>query len=408
MNDIEKIIEKAEMELKEYFFKINQQCYKNSCKVLDSFRNNKVSTEHLNGTNGYGYNDIGRDVIEKIFAEVLNGEDALVRSQIISGTHALSVGLFACLRPNDEMLCITGTPYDTLHEVIGIKENKSSLKSYGIKYNEISLVNNDFNIEEIISYIKNRKVKVLYIQRSKGYSTRKTISIKKIEKVIKEVRRIDKEIIIMVDNCYCEFVEEKTPLDVGADLIIGSLIKNLGGGVAPNGGYICGNKELVYLCSERLNIPGEAKEVGSSLNINKEFLKGIYLAPSVVASALKISVLTSYILEKFGYQVEPKYNEERSDIVQSIIFEDENKLIKYCQGIQKYSCIDSYVLPQPAPMPGYDDKIIMASGSFIQGSSIEISCDGPIRFPYIAYQQGGLTYEYGKLALISALKNIQQ
>lgn len=407
MNDIEKMVVESEKELIGEFNKVDELCYKNSLKVLNAFKENKISTSHFEGTTGYGYNDIGRDAIEKVYAQVLGGEDALVRSQIISGTHALTIALFGILRPNDEMLCVTGEPYDTLHEVIGIKDNNSSLRSYGVKYNEIDLIDNNFDHNKIISYLNQNNVKVLYIQRSRGYSTRKSISLDKIVKLIKLVRKCDKKVIIMIDNCYCEFVEEKTPLEVGADLIIGSLIKNLGGGIAPNGGYICGKKELVHLCSERLNVPGEAKEVGPSLGINKQILQGLYMAPSVVSSSLKVAILTSYVLDKLGYNVDPKYDEHRADIVQSIIFNNPTKLIKYCQGIQMSSAIDSYAIPQPYQMPGYDDEIIMASGSFIQGSSIEISCDGPIRKPYIAYQQGSLTYEYGKIALINALNNIK-
>ncbi len=405
--DIEKLVEESEKELQSEFNYLDKLCFDNSLKVLDAFRKYKVSTTHFEGTTGYGYNDLGRDTIEKVFAYILDGEDSLVRTQLISGTHAISTALFGCLRPNDLLLSVSGTPYDTLHEVIGIKDNASSLISFGIKYDEIELVDNDFDYDKIKTYIENNQVKVLYVQRSKGYSNRKSISIDKISNLVKLVKNIDKDIIIMIDNCYCEFVSLKTPLTVGADIIIGSLIKNLGGGIAPNGGYIAGRKDLIHLCSERLNVAGEAKEVGPSLGLNKQLLQGLYNAPSVVNASLKTAVLTSLVLEKLGYDVEPKYNEDRVDIVQSIIFNNSEKLIKYCQGIQAASAIDSFALPMPDPMPGYDDKIIMASGSFIQGSSIEISCDGPIRKPYIAYQQGSLTYEYGKIALISALKNIK-
>lgn len=406
MIDVEKLVTECEEELLERFKQIEQLCLNNSLKVIKVFHNNQISTSHFHTTTGYGYDDLGRDAIEKVFANVLGSEDSLVRNQIISGTHAISTALFGILRPNDILLSVSGTPYDTLHEVIGIKDNPSSLKSFNIKYDEIDLNDNDFDYEKIINYLKNNKVKVLYIQRSKGYSQRKSITIDKLEKLVQVVRKIDESIIIMVDNCYCEFVESKTPIEVGCDLIIGSLIKNLGGGIASNGGYIAGKRDLIRLCSERLNVAGEAKEVGPSLGANKQLLQGIYHAPSVVAASLKTAILTSKVLEELGYQVEPRYNDLRCDIVQSIIFNDEDKLIKYCQGIQQASAIDSYVLPQPSPMPGYDDKIIMASGSFVQGSSIEISCDGPLREPYIAYQQGSLTYEYGKIALINAIKNI--
>ena len=301
------------------------------------------------------------------------------------------------------MLSITGTPYDTLHEVIGIKENSSSLKSFGINYEQIDLIDNDFDYASIKNSIINKKYKLIHIQRSKGYSERKSLGIDKVEKVIKFIRAFDKDIIIMIDNCYCEMVTSQEPTDVGADLVVGSLIKNLGAGIANNGAYIVGKKEYVELCGERLTLPGEGMEVGPSLGANRDLLKGLFFAPSVVASSLKIGVLTSKVMEKLGYDVEPKWNEDRADIVQNIIFNDRDLLIKYCQGIQSGSPVDSHALPIPTDMPGYDDQIIMASGSFTQGSSIEISCDGPLRSPYIAYQQGGLTYHSGKYALISAI-----
>lgn len=401
-------LEQEEEKLKTIFKEIDKTCRYNSLKVLGAFHKYNVQEGFFNSTTGYGYNDYGRDNIEKIFAEVLDGEDAIVRSQFISGTHALTVALFAFLRPGDTMLSITGTPYDTLHEVIGIKPNNSSLISYGIKYNQIDLLNNDFNYQEIREYLTNNKVKLIEIQRSKGYSTRKSITINQVEKAIKEIRKIDKEVIIMVDNCYCEFVEEKTPLTVGADIIVGSLIKNLGGGIAPNGAYIAGKTKLVELAGERLTCPGEGREVGPTLGINKSFLEGLYLAPSVVASALKTAILTSIALSDLGYDVEPKYNNKRADIVQNIIFNDKEKLIKYIQGIQAASPIDSNSIPVPWDMPGYDDQVIMASGSFTQGSSIELSADAPIRPPYIAYQQGGLTYEYGRLGLARAIEELNK
>lgn len=406
--EVVKLVNKCEEDLTDIFKKVDRLCEYNSLKVLNAFNKCKVSQTDFNGTTGYGYDDTGRDKIEDIFSTVLGGEDSLVRSQIISGTHAISTALFGILRPNDTILSISGKPYDTLEEVIGIKENKSSLKAFGINYKQIDLVNSDFAYDKIEKFLNKHKVKVVYIQRSRGYSLRSSIDIDKIKKVVELVKGIDKNIIIMVDNCYCEFVEKKTPLEVGADIIIGSLIKNLGGGIAPNGGYISGKKELVHLCSERLNVAGEAKLVGPSLNMNKLFLQGIYMAPSVVASSIKTAILTSKVMQKLGFDVSPKYDEKRSDIVQSISFNDEDKLIKYCQGIQSASAIDSYVSPTPDDMPGYSDKIIMASGSFIEGSSIEISCDGPIKRPYVAYQQGGLTYEYGKIALIKAINNIMK
>lgn len=403
---VRKIVLNAEESLKEEFKKIDEMCDMNSLKVLSAFNKNNISEAHFGSTTGYGYDDLGRDAIERVFAEVLGAEDALVRSQFISGSHALCVALFAYLRPGDIMLSITGTPYDTLHEVIGIKENKSSLKSFGVKYDEIDLVNNDFDYAKIKEYLTNNKVKLIEIQRSKGYSTRKSITIDKVEKVIEEIRKVDKEAIIMVDNCYCEFVEDKTPLEVGADIIVGSLIKNLGGGIAPNGAYIAGKKDLVDLAGERLTLPGEGREVGPTLGINRYLLQGLFFAPSVVASALKTAILTSKVLECLGYEVEPKYNEKRADIVQNIIFGNEKDLVKYCAGIQSSSPIDSFSKPLPWDMPGYEDKVVMAAGSFTQGSSIELSCDGPVRSPFIAYQQGSLTYSYGKIAVMKAVETL--
>lgn len=404
--NIEELVNKCEKELVNEFKRVDEICSYNSKKVLDAFRNNKVSENHFNSTTGYGYNDIGRNVIEDVFCDIFKCESALVRNQFISGSHALTVALFALLRPGDKLLSISGLPYDTLHEVIGIKENSSSLKSFGVLYDQIDLINDDFNYDSIKKYIKNNKVKVIEIQRSKGYSTRKSISYDKIDKVTKFIRSLDKDIIIMVDNCYCEFVTEKEITECDIDLAVGSLIKNLGAGIAPNGAYIVGKKKYVDLAGERLTLPGEGKDVGPTLGINKDFLKGLFFAPSVVASSIKVAILTSKVMEELGFKVEPKYNEERVDIVQNIIFEDEKKLIDYVVGIQKGSPIDSFAVCMPTDMPGYDDKVIMASGSFTQGSSIELSCDGPLRPPYIAYQQGSLTYDYGKLGLISALNEL--
>ena len=402
------LINNAELELNPIFHKLDSICDYNSLKVINAFKNNKLSEAHFASTTGYGYNDIGRETIEKIFADIFNCEDALVRSQFISGSHALSVTLFALLRPNDTLLSITGLPYDTLHEVIGIKNNASSLRSFGINYEQIDLLNDDFDYDKIEETIKEKKIKVIEIQRSKGYSTRKSITLDRVEKVIKFIKNIDNDIIIMIDNCYCEFVDYKEPTEVGADIVVGSLIKNLGGGIAPNGAYVVGKHDLIELVGERLTLPGEGREVGPTLGINKNILQGLFLAPSVVISALKTAILTSYCLEKLNYEVEPKYNEDRADIVQNIIFHNEEDLIKYCQGIQGASPIDSYVVPVPWDMPGYDDKVIMAAGAFTQGSSIELSCDGPIREPFIAYQQGGLTYQYGKIGVMNAIECLKK
>ena len=402
------LIEEEERNLKSIYEKIDKTEYENTLKVLNAFHKYQINEVHFTSTTGYGYNDIGRDTIEKVFADVLGSEDAIVRSQFISGTHALTVALFAYLRPNDIMLSITGTPYDTLHEVIGIKENNSSLTAFQVKYDEIELVNNDFDYEKIKSYLKENKVKLIEIQRSKGYSTRKSIMIDKIKKVVEEIRKVDKDVIIMVDNCYCEFVESITPIQVGCDVMVGSLIKHLGGGIAPNGAYIAGRSDLIDLAGERLTCPGEGREVGPTLGINRELLQGLFFAPSVVASSLKTGVLTSKVLEHLGYQVEPRYDDVRADIVQNIIFNNKEDLIKYCQGIQMASPIDSNAIPVPWDMPGYTDQVIMAAGCFTQGSSIELSCDGPLRSPYIAYQQGGLTYSYGKLGIMKAVTELMK
>ena len=402
------LVNNCEYQLQPTFKEIDEVCQFNSLKVLSAFKKNKLSETHFNSTTGYGYNDIGREIIEKIYADIFKSEDALVRNQFISGSHALTVTLFALLRPNDTLLSITGTPYDTLHEVIGLKDNPSSLKSFGIDYEQIDLINNDFDYNKIEETIKNKKIKVIEIQRSKGYSTRKSITLDKVEKIIKFIKNIDSNIIIMIDNCYCEFVNKEEPIEIGADIVVGSLIKNLGGGIAPNGAYVVGKHDLIELVAERLTLPGEGREVGPTLGINKSILQGLFFAPSVVANSLKTACLTSICLEKIGYDVEPKYNEIRADIVQNIIFHNAEDLIKYCKGIQGASPIDSFVIPVPWDMPGYDDKVIMAAGAFTQGSSIELSCDGPIREPFIAYQQGSLTYEYGKIAVMNAIEILKK
>ncbi|MBP3597117.1 MAG: methionine gamma-lyase family protein [Clostridia bacterium] len=406
--ELENLAIETEEELKEIFKQIDERCTRNSLKVLSAFQNNRISDMHFGSTTGYGYNDIGRDTIEKVFAEVLKAEDALVRTQFISGTHAITVALFACLRPGDTMLSICGKPYDTLDSIIGIEENPSSLKSFKVNYEQIDLVDNDFDIPKIVERVSKGNVKLIEIQRSRGYSLRHSLTIDKIEKVIKAIREVNKEAIIMIDNCYGEFVDDKEPTEFGADIIVGSLIKNLGGGLAPNGAYIAGRKDLVELAAERLTSPGQGKEVGPTLGINKSILQGLYMAPSVVASSLKTAVFTSRILEKMGYKTQPKWDEKRADIVQTIEFGNSDDLIKYCQGIQAGSAIDSQSVPMPWDMPGYTDQVIMAAGAFTMGSSIELSCDAPIRPPYVAFQQGGLTYEYGKLGVLKAIQNIKK
>lgn len=405
---IEQMILEAEKALREHFKEIDEKTFKNSKKVLDAFHKNGISEIHFASTTGYGYGDAGRTAIEGVFKDVLGAESALVRNQFISGSHALTVAFFAFLRPEDVLLSITGEPYDTLKEVIGISENASSLKSFGVDYEQVDLKDGEFDEQAILDKIGSKHYKVVHIQRSRGYSSRQSITIDKLAGIIEKIKEIDKKTIIMVDNCYCEFVEEMSPLEVGADVIVGSLIKNLGGGIAPNGAYIAGRKDLIALAGERLTLPGEGADVGPTLGINEQFLRGIYMAPSAVGSSLKLSVLASYILEQLGYDVSPKYDEKRADIVTMITFNDREKLIKFVQGIQMGSAIDANAIPMPTAMPGYEDEIIMASGSFVQGSSIEVSCDGPLREPYNGYLQGGLTYEYGKLALIRALEELEK
>lgn len=399
-------INECEIELQDIFNEIDNQSLKNSEKVINAFHEAMLSESDLHGTNGYGYNDTGREKIEQIFSSIFGSEASLVRNQLVSGSHAINVTLQALLRPNDTLLSITGTPYDTLHEVIGIKENNSSLMSYNVTYKQIELKDNDFDYESIKEELKNN-IKVIHIQRSRGYSLRDSLTIDKVEKVIKFIKEINREIIIFVDNCYCEFVENKSPIEVGADIMAGSLIKNLGSGIATNGAYITGKKDLVELCAERLYLPGEGSEVGPSDNANRMFALGLYFAPSVVASALKTAVLTSYALSKLGIECTPKYNDKRADIVELIYFRNEEKLVNYAKSIQASGAIDSHVVPVASPMPGYEDKIIMSSPSFTQGSSIELSCDGPLKEPYVLFQQGSLTYEYGKLAILNAINSLE-
>ena len=405
-DNVVELSKKVEKDVEEVFKQIDEVCEYNTAKVLSAFQKYNISDMHFGSTTGYGYGDVGRDTIEKVFAEVLGAEDCLVRSQFISGSHALTVALFAFLRPGDTMLSICGKPYDTLDKVIGIEENNSSLKSFGVKYEQIDMIDDDFDYEKIKNRVLQGNVKLIEIQRSRGYSTRRSITLDKIEKVVKLIKENNKDIIIMIDNCYGEFVEKYEPTSFGADVIVGSLIKNLGGGIAPNGGYIAGRSDLVEIAAERLTVPGQGKEVGPSLGMNRYILQGLFMAPSVVKSSLKTAVFASKMLEDLGYKVVPRYNEKRSDIVQTIEFGDKDKVIKYCQGIQKGSPIDSNSVPEPWDMPGYTDQVIMAAGAFTQGSSIELSCDAPIRPPYIAFMQGGLTYEYGKIGVMRAVSNL--
>lgn len=401
-----KLVKKSEKEVEKEFGNINEICEYNTLKVLKAFHDNSVSEVHFNETTGYGYDDIGRETIEKIYSQIFGTEDSLVRGQFISASHALNVTFFGLLRPGDTLLSISGKPYDTMDEVIGIRENSSSLKAFGVKYEQIDLINDDFDYQKIKERVEKGGIRVIEIQRSRGYALRKSITLDKMKKVIELIKSINKTVVIMVDNCYGELTNKEEPTNFGADIAVGSLIKNLGGGISPNGAYVVGKKELIQLIAERLTLPGEGKEVGPSLGMNKKILQGLFFAPSVVASSLKTAILTSKVMENLGYKTVPRYNETRTDIVQTIEFGDREKLIKYCQGIQMGSAVDSNSIPIPGDMPGYEDQVIMAAGAFTQGSSIELSCDAPLRRPYLAFQQGGLTYEYGKWGLMRAVEEL--
>ena len=404
---IENLIEQAESELLPYFAKTDRIAFKNQKKVLNAFQKHRVSDSYFNQSTGYGYNDKGRDTLDLVWADVFESEAAFVRPHIVSGTHAITIGLFGLLRPGDRMLSVTGAPYDTLTGVIGLKDNKNigSLTNFRIKYKQTEIINNTFDFDAISQIVNNDKnIKVVFVQKSKGYKDRITIKSESIGELVKFVKSINPNIYIIVDNCYGEFVEEHEPAYYGADMIIGSLIKNPGGGIAECGGYIAGTAKAVEFAAYRLTSPLVGTEVGASLGQTNHIYKGLFFAPHVVAQSLKTARLAAYIYEKLGYEVNPKYNDERYDIIQTIKFLNEDKLISFIRGIQAGSAVDSHVVPEPSDMPGYDNKIIMASGSFTQGSSIEISADAPIKPPYIAFMQGGLTYESGKLCIMKALE----
>lgn len=395
-----------ENELKDRFAKIDEVAEYNQLKVMKAFQKNQVSEAHLGVSTGYGYNDIGRDTLEKVYADVFGTEDALVRPQITCGTHALGIALSANLRPGDKILYISGKPYDTLEEVIGIRESKGSLAEYGIKYGQVDLLpNGDFDFDGIKKAITS-DVKMVGIQRSKGYETRPTISVEKTGQVINFVKEINKDIIVMVDNCYGEFVDTIEPSDVGADMVVGSLIKNPGGGLAPIGGYIAGTKECVENASYRMTCPGLGSEVGATLGVNRSFFQGFFLAPMVTKGALKGAVFAANVYEKLGFPVIPNSTEERQDIIQAVSLGTPEGLIAFCKGIQAAAPVDSYVDPEPWDMPGYDSQVIMAAGAFVQGSSIELSADGPMKPPYAVYFQGGLTWEHAKLGVLMSLQKM--
>ena len=395
-------------DLKERFDEIDRLADINQLKVIAAMQKNNVSEACMLGTTGYGYNDIGRETLEKVYADIFHTEDALVRAQITCGTHALALALMSNLRPGDELLSPVGKPYDTLEEVIGIRDSVGSLKEYGVTYRQVDLLDDGtFDFENIQKAI-NDKTKLVTIQRSKGYQTRPSFSVKQIGELISFVKSIKPEVICMVDNCYGEFTEEIEPSDVGADMVVGSLIKNPGGGLAPLGGYICGKKECVENAAYRLTSPGLGKEVGASLTILRDFYQGLFLAPTVVASALKGAIFAANVYEKLGFDVIPNSTEDRHDIIQAVTFGDRDKMIAFCQGIQAASPVDSFVKPEPWAMPGYDSDVIMAAGAFISGSSIELSADGPVKEPYSVYFQGGLTFPHVKLGIIKSLQTLYE
>lgn len=400
-----KLVSEAEESIKEKFKHIENICEINQLRVMKAFADNRVSDSHFVATTGYGYDDLGRDTLDRVYADIMGAEDALVRHNFISGTHTISTALFAVLRPNDILVSITGKPYDTLEEVIGIQgeAGNGSLKDFGVKYVQIDLKHDGTpDLEQIKFTLTHMNVKAVTIQRSKGYGWRPTYSAKDIGALIEFVKEISPETICIVDNCYGEFVETEEPTAYGADLIAGSLIKNPGGGLAPTGGYIAGKQKYVELCAYRLTSVGIGKEAGASLGFNRQMYQGLFMAPHVVSQALKAAVLCSAVFEKLGFEVDPKPNEIRHDIIQSIKFGDPDKVTAFCQGIQKGAPVDSFVTPEPWDMPGYSSQVIMAAGAFVQGASIELSADAPIKPPYIAYMQGGLTYESAKLGIMVA------
>lgn len=404
-SDVLNISDEIINDLSQRFQKIDKIAEYNQLKVVSAFQKNKVEEEHFNTTTGYGYNDIGRDTLEKVYADVFHTDDALVRPQITCGTHALGLALSANLRPGDKLMYISGKPYDTLEEVIGIRPSKGSLAEYGVKYDQVDLLENgEFDLEGIKNKLDG--VTLIGIQRSKGYATRPTLSVEKIGNVIKFIKDIKPEIKIMVDNCYGEFVETIEPSDVGADMIVGSLIKNPGGGLAPIGGYICGTKDCVENCSYRLTTPGLGKEVGANLGVMSLLYQGLFLAPTVVASALKGAIFAANLFEKYNFNVIPNGTESRHDIIQAIEFGKPECVIAFCKGIQAAAPVDSHLTPEPWDMPGYDAPIIMAAGAFVSGSSIELSADGPIKPPYAVYFQGGLTWQHAKLGILKAFQNM--
>ncbi len=407
-NRLLSLAEQTENDCAEIFKQIEKNAEYNSQKMLSAFINNGVSESHLKSSTGYGYDDSGRDMLEKVFAEAMGAEDAIIRHNFVSGTHTLTVALFGLLRPNDELLCVTGRPYDTIMGVFGHeKHSDGSLYDFGIKYNEVPL-NSDgrVNLAAVEEQLKNKKYRLAYIQRSRGYSLRPSLTVEEIETICKLIKSVSPDTYIMVDNCYGEFTESREPCEAGADIIAGSLIKNPGGGIAPTGGYIAGRKDLVEKCSYRLTAPGVGKEVGATLGLLRELYMGVFSAPFVVGQALKTAVFAARLFEKLGYEVTPRFDEKRGDIIEALCLKEDNALIAFCQGLQHGSPIDSAALPCPAPMPGYDSDVIMASGAFTLGASIELSADAPLREPYAVWLQGGINYPTGKIGILSAAQRM--
>lgn len=407
--ELKTLADQSENDLKNIYGQIDEVCMYNSDRILSAFLENQVAYTDFAEMNGYGNYDTGRDKLEKIFASVLGCEDALVRPQIMSGTNALYLAFSSMLKYGDTMISLTGTPYDSLQEMIGLcGDSTQSLKAYGVKYEQIDLVNDEFNESAIIERLKSKDVKLAEIQRSRGYSHRKSLTIEKIGHMISEIRKVNPEVIIMVDNCYGELVEKQEPGHVGADLVVGSLMKNLGGGIASTGGYVAGRSDLIEMVADRLTSPGIGKDLGADFNQNNSFFKGIFMAPKAVSSALKTQVFAAYMMEKLGFRnVSPRYDEFRTDIIQTVELGTEENLVSFTQGIQESSPIDSYVHVLPAPMPGYPFDEVMACGAFTQGSTIELSADAPVIPPYTLYLQGGMTPEYGKLSILLALAKIR-
>lgn len=408
-DEVLSLAEKAQSGLTEIFSKIEKTAEYNQNKVLKAFIDNGVSESCFCGTTGYGYGDKGRDVLEKVFAQIMNTEDALIRHNFVSGTHTIAVALFGLLRPNDTLLSVAGMPYDTLRGVIGISPKDGSLADFGVKYDQVDLdKNGEIDYIALEERLKKSPVKIAYIQRSRGYDTRPSITIEKIEKAIKIIKKTAPNTIVMVDNCYGEYVECKEPTDVGADIMMGSLIKNAGGGIAPTGGYIVGKSDLIEKCAARLNAPGLGKEIGASLNNSRELYLGVFNAPHTVEQALKTAVFASRIFELLGYEVTPKSDEERTDIIQTVILGSAEKLVSFCRGLQKGMPVDSFAVPEPCEMAGYDDPVVMAEGSFTAGATIELSADGPLREPFAAWMQGGLNYHSAKTGILLGIEAMKQ